>query len=96
MSKRGERVHVECHNEEHGLQGYGQVNNTGGFGFGGGEYQDAGNGGDSPTSGVRTELSPEENGAIVAVLNYLISNFQHLNSGDTSPLYNTAATHTLE
>ncbi len=84
------------HKRKHGLQGYGQVNNTGGFGFGGGEYNDAGNGSDSPTSGVRTELSPEETGAIVAVLNYLISNFRHLNSGDTSPLYNTAATHVLE
>ena len=49
-----------------------------------------------PTAGVRTELSPEELGAIVAVLGYLISNFQHLNSSDGSPLYNTAATHTLE
>ena len=84
------------HKRKHGLQGYGQVNNTGGFGFGGGEYNDAGNGSDSPTSGVRTELSPEETEAIVAVLNYLISNFRHLNSGDTSPLYNTAATHVLE
>ena len=72
------------------------MNNAGGFGFGGGEYHDTGNGSDSPTSGVRTELSPEENGAVVAVLNYLISNFQHLNSGDNSPLYNAAATHTLE
>ena len=84
------------HKKHRSVQGYGQVSNTGGFGFGGGEYQDAGNGSDSPTAGVRTELSPEENGAIVAVLNYLISNFQHLNTGDTSPLYNTAATHTLE
>jgi hypothetical protein len=79
------------------LQAYGQVSNAGGFGFGGGEYTDDSNGGgDSPTAGERTELSPEENGAIVAVLSYLISNFQHLNSGDNSPLYNTAATHTLE
>ena len=78
------------------LQGYGQVSNAGGFGFGAGDYHDSGNGGDSPTGGVRTELSPEELGAIVAVLGYLISNFQHLNSSDSSPLYNTAATHTLE
>lgn len=77
-------------------QGYGQVSNAGGFGFGGGDYHDASNDGDSPTAGVRTELSPEENGAIVAVLSYLVSNFQHLNSGDGSPLYNTAVTHTLE
>ena len=78
------------------LQGYGQVNNAGGFGFGAADYHESGHDGDSPTAGVRTELSPEELGAIVAVLGYLISNFQHLNSSDGSPLYNTAATHTLE
>ena len=77
-------------------QGYGQVNNAGGFGFGAADYHESGHDGDSPTAGVRTELSPEELGAIVAVLGYLISNFQHLNSSDGSPLYNTAATHTLE
>lgn len=32
----------------------------------------------------------------MAALEYLISNFQHLYGGDASPLYNTAATHTLE
>lgn len=58
-------------------------------------------GSDSPGSasgggGGRTELSPDEAGAIVAVLEYLVANFQHLAGGDGSPLYNAAATHTLE
>lgn len=73
------------------MQGYGQVglNRTG-------DSDSAA--GDSPTAGQnRTELSPDEIGAIVAVLDYLIGNFQHVFSGNASPLYNTAATpHTLE
>jgi hypothetical protein len=51
--------------------------------------------GDSPMA-VRTDLSPEETGAIVAALDYLIGNFQHIYGGDASPLYNTSATHTLQ
>lgn len=78
-------------------QGYGQVGSVW-AGDGGSDYQDS-TAGDSPTgAGGRTELSPDENGAIVGVLDYLVGNFQHLYSGDASPLYNAAAaaTHTLE
>lgn len=75
-----------------GGQGYGQAR----AGETGSDYADSA-AGDSPTNGARTELSAEENGAVVAALEYLISNFQHLYGGDASPLYNTAAaTHTLE
>ncbi len=73
------------------MQGYGQMsqNRTG-------DSDSAA--GDSPSAAApRTELSSDENGAIVAVLDYLIGNFQHVYSGDASPLYTTAAaTHTLE
>lgn len=72
---------------------YGQVG-TARAGEAGSDYGD-GFAGESPTGGgVRTDLSPDENGAIVGALDYLISNFQHLYSGGASPLYST--THTLE
>lgn len=74
-------------------QGYGQVGRPGDMGSDYGESAS----GDSPTGGgARTELSSDENGAVVAALNYLIGNFQHLYSGDASPLYSAASTHTLE
>ncbi|BDA48237.1 probable rho GTPase-activating protein 12 [Coccomyxa sp. Obi] len=80
--------HPPPHHERR--KGYGQAR----AGDTGSDYADSA-AGDSPTNGVRTELSPEENSAVVAALDYLISNFQHLYGGDASPLYNTA-THTLE
>ena len=83
-------------------QGYGQLGQAAGGWqhstadpqqqHGGGEL-----GGDSPgSSGARTELSQEEAGAIVAVVEYLVANFPRLSSGDGSPLYSATATHTLE
>lgn len=56
-------------------------------------------GGDFPSaSGGRAELSQEEAGAVVAVIEYLVANFARLSSGDGSPLYQHSmpTTHTLE
>ena len=44
------------------------MNNVGGFGFKGVEYNDAGDDGDSPTAGVCTAVSPEEKWTIIAAL----------------------------
>ncbi len=70
---------------------------------GGWQHHSGGNdAGDLPGSasggGSRTKLSQEETSGVVAVLEYLISNFQHLEGGESSPLYGAGAspTHTLD